>query len=330
MIGKIYYIRLGFILLGVVTAGLTACQDRVIFEDNTPFGEGIIRLGDTVVVEIDGTSIYLSDVERAAAARGLIPAGTPLTTDNPVFRQVLDELIDQRLLSLDALRQSVDQEDETRRRLGLARERILGNILIEKHLAQTVTEQTVRRMYDEQAGLRDRGLERRARHVLVKTEDEIKAVKERLEKGEALEDLAFELSIDRASQAQKGDLGFFARDQLAKIFTQQAFSAKIGEVSAPFETEFGWHIMRVEAERQAPQPSFGDIRSEIETFLTQQEIQRLLSRLRQQGDVKLLFGQAIVEESVLAIREGDISNPDTERSPDESEKLDEPRLSTDE
>jgi len=68
--------------------------------DNSAFGEGVVRLGDTEIAEIDGTKIYLSDVERTAA---------------------LDELIDQRLLALDALRQSLDQKDETRRRLAASR-----------------------------------------------------------------------------------------------------------------------------------------------------------------------------------------------------------------
>jgi len=70
--------------------------------DNSPFGEGVVRLGDTEVAEIDGTKIYLSDVERTAAAQGLIEEGSPLTPGQPVFQKVLDELIDQRLLAAGA------------------------------------------------------------------------------------------------------------------------------------------------------------------------------------------------------------------------------------
>ena len=73
------------------------CQDRLIMADNSPFGAGVVRLGDTEIASIDGTKIYLSDVERTAASQGLIEVGSPLTPGQPIFQKVLDELIDQRL-----------------------------------------------------------------------------------------------------------------------------------------------------------------------------------------------------------------------------------------
>jgi len=82
----------------------SACQDRLVMSDNSPFGEGVMRLGDTEVAEVDGTKIYLSDVERTATSQGLIQEGSPLVPGQPIFQKILDELIDQRLLALDALR----------------------------------------------------------------------------------------------------------------------------------------------------------------------------------------------------------------------------------
>jgi len=173
---------------------LTACQDRLVMSDNSPFGEGVVRLGDTEVAEIDGTKIYLSDVERTAASQGLIEEGSPLTPGQPVFQKVLDELIDQRLLALDALRQSLDQADETRRRLSASRERILGNVLIENHLKTTVNETTIRRMYDEQASLRDRGDEVQARHILVKDAATANEITKKITEGSDFAALAREIS----------------------------------------------------------------------------------------------------------------------------------------
>lgn len=287
------YILLLTLLLSVIS--LSSCQDRLIMADNSPFGQGVVRLGDTEVASIDGTKIYLSDVERMAASHGLIEIESPLTPGQPVFQKVLDELIDQRLLALDALRRSLDQEDETRRRLSVARERILGNALVERHLRDKVNETTIRRMYDEQANLRDRGVEIQARHILVKTEEAANLLVSKLAQGANFEALAKEFSEDEGSRAQGGDLGFFTRDMLNEIFTEKTFAVQKGERSEPFETEYGWHIVEVLNRRTAPQANFEDMRSEILNFMTYDEIQTLLKTLRVKGEVKLLFGQAIHE-----------------------------------
>ena len=280
--------------LFVITVMLTACQDRLVMSDNSPFGEGVMRLGDTEVAEIDGTKIYLSDVERTAAAQGLIEEGSPLTPGQPVFQKVLDELIDQRLLALDALRQSLDQDDETRRRLSVARERILGNVLVESHLKNTVNETTIRRMYDEQSDLRDRGDEVQARHILLKDEATAQKVAEKIASGEDFAALARDLSEDEGSRDKGGNLGYFTNDMLEEKFTQMAFETTKGDVSKPFETKFGWHILQVQNRRKSAQPNFEEMRSEIMNFMTYDEIQNILKALRAQGDVKLLFGQAVI------------------------------------
>jgi peptidyl-prolyl cis-trans isomerase C len=275
---------------------LSGCQDRLVMSDNSPFGEGVMRLGDTEVADIDGTKIYLSDVERTAAAQGLIEQGSPLAPGQPVFQKVLDELIDQRLLALDALRQSLDQEDETRRRLSAARERILGNILVEHHLRDTVNETTIRRMYDEQASLSDRGDEVQARHILLKDEETAKNIAKKLASGADFAGLAREISEDENTRNLGGNLGYFTNDMLEAKFTNVAFTMKKGEISKPFKTKSGWHILQVQNRRKAPKPTFEEMRSEILNFMTYDEIQNILKSLRAQSDIKLLFGQAVVNQ----------------------------------
>ena len=275
---------------------LVGCQDRLVMSDNSPFGESVVRLGDTEVAEIDGTKIYLSDVERMAVSQGLIKEGSPLTPGQPIFQKVLDELIDQRLLALDALRQSLDQEDETRRRLAAARERILGNVLVENHLKTTVNETTIRRMYDEQASLRDRGDEVQARHILLKDEETAKEIATKLKGGGDFAAIAQEFSEDEGSRNAGGNLGYFTNDMLEAKFTKVAFATKKGDISEPFKTDYGWHILQVQNRRKAPQPSFEEMRNEILNFMTYDEIQNILKSLRAQGDIKLLFGQAVVNQ----------------------------------
>ncbi len=288
-------IKVCFSVAVIAAAGFTSsCQDRLLVNDTTPFGEGVVRLGDTEVAEIDGTKIYLSDVERTAAAQGLIETGTPLTPASPIFQRVLDELIDQRLLALDALRQALDQSDETRRRLAVARERILGNMLVEEHLKNTVNETNLRRIYDEQSANYKLGKERRVRHILRLEKEGIDDIAKRLDAGEDFATLASEYSEDRVSRENGGDIGYFREDMLDAAFTTIAFTTPIGEQSAPFKTEFGWHILEVEDERTPKKADFADVREEMLNFMTYDEIQKLLQNLRDRGDVKLLFGQAVL------------------------------------
>lgn len=305
-VNKLKFMTVAALFSALVFVG---CQDRLVMSDSTPFGEGVVRLGDTEVAEVDGTKIYLSDVERTAASKGLIEEGSPLTPGQPIFQKVLDELIDQRLLALDALRQSLDQDDETRRRLSAARERILGNVLVENHLKNTVNESTIRRMYDEQASLRDRGDEVQARHILLKDEKTALEISKKLDGGADFAALAREMSEDESSRDKGGNLGYFTNDMFEAVFTKVAFSTPKGEVSEPFKTDYGWHIVQVQNRREAPEPSFEDMRSQIVNFMTYDEIQNILKSLRSEGDIKLLFGQA-------AVRSGDLAT-DTESSTNE-------------
>lgn len=289
------------LICGLMTSfTLVACQDRLIMADNSPFGETVVRLGDTEVADIDGTKIYLSDVERSAASSGLIELGSPLTPNQPIFQKTLDALIDQRLLALDALRRSLDQKDETRRRLSVSRERILGNVLVETHLQGNVNETTIRRMYEEQAEFSKRGNEVKIRHILMKTEAEIMTLAEKLAAGGDFDSLAREYSEDAGSRDKGGSLGYVTRDMINKKMAATAFSANLtgdNSVSKPFETQDGWHILDVQDRRRASIASFEDMRSEIVDFMTYNEIQNLLKSLRAQGDIKLLFGQAVIEDN---------------------------------
>ena len=149
-------------------------------------------------------------------------------------------------------------------------------------------------MYDEQASLRDRGDEVQARHILLKDEETAKEIAKKLNDGGDFAALAREISEDEGSRDTGGNLGYFTHDMLEAKFTEVAFSTQKGEISAPFQTDYGWHILQVQNRRKAAQPTFEEMRSEILNFMTYDEIQNILKSLRAQGDVKLLFGQAVV------------------------------------
>ncbi|MBL4870485.1 MAG: peptidylprolyl isomerase [Robiginitomaculum sp.] len=278
------------ILLALIGVILVSCQDKVLVQDKTPFSASVVRLGDTVVAEIDGTSLYLSDIENAALAKGLMKPGENLTPAKPIFHSVLDELIDQRLLALEALRRSLDQNDETRRRLAVSRERILSNVVVETLLAEKVTEDAILRMYEEQAALQEGGEQVRARHILVETEDKAKELKDLVEKGGSFSALAKEFSIDISTQDLGGDLGYFSRDALREDMASVAFATQKGSVSETFKTSLGWHLIKVEDRRVTPKPRFEEIKPEITSYMTYAAIEKMLKTLRENSSIELKLG----------------------------------------
>jgi len=275
---------------------LTACLSSGLLISCTPAEtetrpalETVARAGgDDVIARVNGTKVFASDVDLAAQEQGLLDEGVRLPKTDPRYRSVLDELIDQRLLALDAESQGLNADREAKIRLAAARERILGNIRVERHLRDTVNEASVRRMYDEQAKLAARGDEVRARHILVEEKSKADELLKKLEAGENFAALAMANSIDESSAERGGDLGYFTQDMLNGRFTRPVFNAGKGQRVGPIKSEFGWHIAEVLDRRPAPQPSFETLRPKIANFMTFDAIQDLLKDLRSSAQVEIL------------------------------------------
>lgn len=289
--------RLGFsaAALALLPFALSACGD-VGARSEDPFGPAIVRLGDAVAAEVDGTPIYVSDVRREGTAQGLIDRGDPLGPGSPLYDQLLDELIDQRLLALEAMRRGLDETDETRRRIAAAQERILGNILVETVVDSAVTEDGIRRMYEEQVDLVELGDEVRARHILVDTLEEARAIVAELEGGADFAQLALDRSKDDTTRLEGGDLGYFTPEMVTSAFARAAFDTPVGRVSEPFRSEYGWHVLKVEDRRADEPPTFEEMRPRIVRFMTFDEIQRLIDVLSSRAEVQVISATGVATE----------------------------------
>lgn len=283
-------------IVGAVAVALTSCGDGGPRGDD-PFGPAIVRLGDAVAAEVDGTPIYVSDVRREGVAQGLIDRGDPLGPGSPLYEQLLDELVDQRLLALEGMRRGLDDTDESRRRIAAARERILGNILVETVVDGAVTEDAVRRMYEEQVELVELGDEVRARHILVDSLSEAEDIVEQLRQGADFAQLALDRSRDQTTRLEGGDLGYFTPDMVTAAFSRAAFDTPVGEISPPFRSEYGWHVLKVEDRRAEDPPTFEDMRPRIVRFMTFDEIQRLIDVLHARSDIRVVTGPDASEPS---------------------------------
>jgi hypothetical protein len=133
-------------LIAISIAGLSACTHKPPPHKPPPTAE-------TVVARLNGRPVWASDVRREAVAQGLIGKDEPLDASSVLFHQVMDEVVDQKLLAGEAVRRGLDRGDEGRRRLLAARDRVLADMVLENAVAKAVSKQAVDGLY--QAMLRN-------------------------------------------------------------------------------------------------------------------------------------------------------------------------------
>lgn len=276
--------------LAVLTllAGTAACEKTQTQET------AIAAPDETVAAYVNGEPVFTGDVELEAVARGLINAGQAFGPADDEFRLVLDQLVDQKLMAQEARRRSLDRDPAGQRRLEMAQERILGNLLVESLVSEQVTEQAIDRMYAEQVRLQQANDQVSVAHILVDNKEEADDLYRRIEQGETFESLVFNHSKDTRTRMENGDLGYVAPNDLAEPFPVVVANTPVGEISPPFQTSEGWHILKVKDRRTEPPKTREEMRPEIATFLTLNEVSRILRRLRTEATIEQGSGQKYV------------------------------------
>ena len=273
-------------LIGAVTCALllAACgQNKVAERPPEP--------GDTAVARVNGQVIWASDVKREAVAQGLISEGEPLDVSSEVFRQRLDEVIDQKLLAAEAMKRKLDKDPVAQRRLAAARERILGDMLVEGVVEKAVTEDAIRKLYAEQQKLSKRSEEIRARQIIVGSQAEAESVKKLLSTGASFDALAMERSTDQATRFNGGDLGYFTLDVMPEPYGVALKDVQKGALVGPFAAEGGWVLVKVEDKRTEEPITLEAARPQIVRFLTYDQVRDILEKLRGSAKVEMLMGK---------------------------------------
>jgi peptidyl-prolyl cis-trans isomerase C len=244
--------------------------------------------GDKAVAKVDGRTVWSSDVKREAVAQGLIGEGEPLDASGDLFRRVLDEVVDQKLLASEALKRKLDKDPAAQRRLSAARERILGDMLVERTVADAVNDNAIRGLYQEQLKLAKRSEEIHARQIVVANPADAEALKKLLASGASFEALAMERSTDTATRFNGGDLGYFTTDIMPEAYDVALKDAKPGQLVGPFPVEGGVALVKVEDRRLEQPITLEAARPQIVRFLTYDQIRDLLEKLRGHAKVEIL------------------------------------------
>ena len=245
--------------------------------------------GDQAVARVQDQTIWASDVRREAVAQGLVGEGEPLDATSDLFRRVLDEVIDQKLLAREAARRRLDASPLAQRRLEATRERILGDMLVESVVNGTITDQAVQTLYNEQLRLARTSEEYRLRLILSRTKPEADAVVGILGQGASFEAVATERSIDEATRFSGGDLGYSTLDVMPQAYANALRDQSAGATVGPFQTEGGWAVLRVEDRRKENPPTLEQARPQIVRYLTYEGVRQLLEQLRGKAQVDVLL-----------------------------------------
>lgn len=261
-------LRAGFALglLALATAPGFAQEDKVVATVNgKPVTEADIALA---VSDLDEQFSRLPEEQRRAAA--------------------LSAIIEINLMAGEAASKGIDKDAAFQRRLDFLTKRALHAALIDNEIAGKITDEEIRARYDQQIAATPPVNEVNARHILVKTKEEADAIIKRLDAGEDFAAIAKELSTDPGSGANGGELGWFGPNQMVPEFEKAAFALEVGAYSKePVQSQFGFHIIKVEDKRQQQPPAFEQVKEQFRSLLLREKYFALVETLQGKATVEI-------------------------------------------
>ena len=229
---------------------------------------------DTVVATVNGTDITLGSM---IALRDQLPAQYKQLPDDVLFNGILDQLIQQELLS-----QSVKGKLSKADQLALANSQraFIASTVLNKVEKAALTDDALKQAYDAKYANFKPETEYHAAHILVKTEQEAKDLKAKIDGGADFAELAKKDSKDPGSAAHGGDLGWFGKGMMVKPFEDAVTTMKPGEVAGPIKTQFGWHLIKLEGTRPSTPPKLDDVRDDLSKEIGQKAVTDALAKLK--------------------------------------------------
>jgi len=233
---------------------------------------------DPVVAIVNGQQIRLSELEIAQQALPPQYRNMPIQA---VFPALLDRIVDSKLVVADGRKNKITDDAAFKKRMAFVEDQVLQDFWLQREIAKRVTPEKMQQRYQERLKSTPAEEEVHARHILVSTEDEAKALIAELKKGANFDKLAKEKSTDKASGAEGGDLGWFKKSDMVKEFADAAFSLKKGDLTdTPVKTQFGYHVIKLEDRRQAPPPTFEELSDQIREELARETVTQIIDQLR--------------------------------------------------
>ena len=238
---------------------------------------------DPVVAVVNGYEILMSDILNRRQQLGPQAQQYPI---HLLFNLILQDMISVRLVADEARKQGYDKESQVRRTVSQIEDQILQQELMSRYVKDNMTDDAVKARYDRFLKENPPLDEVRARHILVETEEQARAVIVRVGKGEDFARLAQEVSTGPSGKVG-GDLGYFTREKMVPEFSAAAFEMRPGDVTkSPVKTQFGWHVIKIEDRRTQEAPSYVQAEGQMREQVQEQLKQEYVSELREKAKVE--------------------------------------------
>jgi peptidyl-prolyl cis-trans isomerase C len=237
----------------------------------------------TVVATVNGSDITLGQV---VALRETLPQEYQSLADDVLFKGILEQLIQQTALS-----QSQEDKLTARDDVMIANQRrtYVSGAALQAVVAEAVTDATIQAAYDAKYKGSAPLIEYHASHILVATEEQAKDLKAQLDGGADFAELAKANSTD-GSAAGGGDLGWFGPGMMVKPFEDAVIALQPGQISAPVQTQFGWHLILLAETRDAAAPPLADVSAELSAELQRQAIEAHVTAITDAATVTRVEG----------------------------------------
>jgi peptidyl-prolyl cis-trans isomerase C len=240
---------------------------------------------ERVIAKVNGKTITDTDMKLAEAEIGTDLGSLPEATRR---RVLVEFLIENQLFAEAAEGQKLSASPSFDERMQYWRRRALRDAYFDRSVRDAINDVDARKFYDSQVKAQKPEEEVRARHILVESKDKAREIFEKIAHGSDFAQLAKENSKDPGSKDQGGELGFFKRGQMVPQFEEVAFKLKKGEVSEPFESQFGWHIVRLDDRRQRSAPPFEAVKDGVVASMIHQKAQQVAADLRGKAQIEYI------------------------------------------
>lgn len=239
---------------------------------------------DPVVAKVGTAEIHQSELDLALASLDPQLAQLP---DEQKRAAALSGLVDVKLLAKDAEAEGVQNSEDFKKRLAYLTDRELHNAYFKKHVVDAVTADEVKARYEKEVGAIKPQEEVKARHILVKTEDEAKAVIKELDAGKDFATLAKEKSTD-PNKDDGGDLGYFTKERMVSEFSEAAFALEKGAYTkTPVKSQFGFHVILLEDKRLQPPPPLDQVEPQVKQLVMRDKYLALLADAKKDAGVEI-------------------------------------------
>jgi peptidyl-prolyl cis-trans isomerase C len=264
-------------------AGEQAEQPAAPATEAAPAAPAVAPDPNKVIATIDGQPVTEGDLEMALASVDQQYQQLPPEQRRAAAFMAILEI---KLAAAKAVAEGLDKDADFQRRMAFLRERALHSEVIDKDIGAKITDEEIRARYDKQISETPPTNEIKARHILVKTKEEADAIIKQLDGGADFVKLANEHTTDPSGKTTGGDLGYFAQGQMVPEFEKAAFALEVGAYTKePVQSQFGWHIIKVDDKRAQQPPAFDAIKEQIRNLVYREKYFAMVDEMRKASKV---------------------------------------------